>query len=73
MSQIKYNVYGRIILTQKSEKGWNLYYLGDEGKMRPAADLMVPSFIEENELEEYLSDICHEWVTDKHPEFFRIE
>ena len=69
---MKFHIYGKILLANRSEKGWSISYVGDEGKSRPADDLIVPDFIEEDELEDYLSDICHEWVSDKHPNVYRI-
>ena len=46
---------------------------GDEGKMRPAEDLMVPDFITEDQLIIYLSDICHEWASEKYPDVHQID
>ena len=71
--QIKYNVFGRIVLAERSDEGWRLSYVGNEGKMRPADDLVVPDFIGEEELEGYLADICHEWATDQNPDVYRIK
>jgi predicted N-acetyltransferase YhbS len=39
---IKFEVFGRQVLTIKSEKGWRLFYLSGDGKRRPADDLIVP-------------------------------
>ena len=60
--QIKLNVYGRIILADRIDDGWSLCYVGDEGKSHHADDLVIPDFIDEDELEEYLADIRHEWL-----------
>jgi hypothetical protein len=71
--QIKYSVFGKIVLAERSDKGWALYYVGNEGKIRPAYDLVVPDFIGEDELEGYLADLCHEWGTGQYPDVYRIE
>ena len=62
---IKLNVYGKLVLALKSDHGWEIFYQGNDGKRRLADDLFVPSFISEEEIEGYLSDLCHEWATDK--------
>jgi hypothetical protein len=71
-ANMKFSVYGKTIIAEESSKYWRLYYEGAQGKNQPAEDLKVPSFIEEDELEEFLSDICHEWVSDRHPDVYRI-
>ncbi len=67
---IKLNVYGRLLMAKQSEQGWELFFLGNDGKNRPANDLVVPSFINEKELVIYISDLCHEWATEKNPDVF---
>ncbi len=69
---IKLNVYGKIVSVQKSDQGWEIFFLGNDGKRRIANDLVIPSFITEEEIEGYLSDLCHEWATDKNPDVFLI-
>jgi hypothetical protein len=69
---IKLNVYGKRVSAQKTEKGWEVYFLGDDGRKRPACDLAIPSFITEDEIEGYLSDICHEWSTDKNKDVYKL-
>ncbi len=56
----------------ESENGWAVFYLGDEGKSRPATDIVIPSDINESEIEQYLDDLCHEWATEKHPNIKRL-
>jgi hypothetical protein len=41
------------------------FYLGTDGKRRPATDITVPSNIAESEILQYLDDLCHEWATDR--------
>lgn len=72
MKIFKFDVYGKHISVSRTNKGWDIYYIGDEGKSRPASDIIIPDFIAESEIEHYLADLCHEWATEKHPVVLRI-
>jgi hypothetical protein len=67
MKSIKLDVFGRRMLVEESQTGWSLFYLGAEGKRRPAHDLVIPDDLPEAEIETYLADLCHEWATPRHP------
>ncbi len=54
------------------ERGWATFYLGVEGKRRPATEIVVPQDIPESEIEQYLGDLCHEWATKQHPDVKRL-
>jgi hypothetical protein len=73
MKSIKFDVFGRRVLVVESEAGWSVFYLGPEGKRRPAHDILVPPFVSESELERYLADLCHESATERHPHVRRLE
>ena len=73
MKLIKFNVYGKLVTVEKTESGWAVFYPGADGKRRPAEDIVIPSFVGENDLERYLSDLCHEWATGDHPAVRRLE
>lgn len=73
MSSLKFDVFGRQVMIVKSEEGWTVFYLGPEGKRRPARDITVPRDIMESELEPYLGDLCHEWATGRHPRVKRLD
>ena len=61
---MKLDVFGRKILrAERGSKGWRLYYLSDDGKKRPATDIVVPRSVKEDELVAYLEDLLHEWAT----------
>lgn len=64
---LKLDVFGRLVLVVESNDGWAAFHLGAEGKKRPAKDIVVPADIPESEIEQYLADLCHEWVTEQHP------
>ena len=68
-----FDVFGRTVLVVASQGGWSAFYVGVEGKRRPARDLVVPGDITEEEMEQYLGDLCHEWASHRHPEVKRLE
>ena len=70
---IKINVFGRLILAMKSADGWSIFYQDGDGKRRRENDVIVPSFVTESEIENYLADLYHEWATAKYPEVRRLD
>ena len=72
MKTLKFDVFGRDIAVVKTETGWQVFYLGNEGKRRPASDIIVPSDITEVEIAHYLDDLCHEWATSRNQSVTRI-
>ena len=71
--KIKFDVFGRHVLAVRTEVGWQMYYVGGDGKRRAADDLIIPPFVKDIEMERYLADLCHEWETKAHPEVRRLE
>jgi hypothetical protein len=69
---ITFDVFGRLVLAERTTVGWRCFYLGDDGKRRAATDLVVPEFIPEAELDQYLVDIFHELATSQHPTVTRL-
>jgi hypothetical protein len=68
---LKFNVFGKIMVAEHSTRGWQLFLVGAEGK-RTSADVVIPEFIEEHELAQFLDDVFHESATLKHPSVIRI-
>lgn len=73
MKSIKFNVYGRQVLISQKGHGWTAWYVGPEGKKRPAPDITVPASIPESGMTLYLGDLCHEWATEQHPDVRRLD
>ena len=73
MKSLTFDVFGRRVLVVQTEDGWSAFYLGVEGKRRPAYDIVIPGFVTEAELERYLADLCHEWARERHPDVRRLE
>lgn len=71
--EIKLDVFGKKILAIRSGKDWSVFYLSGDGKRRPADDIIIPLFVNENEIEGYLADLYHEWATEKYPNVKRIK
>ena len=72
MTSLEFDVFGRIVLVVESEDGWAAFYLGSEGKRRPAKDIVIPPDIPEQEIERYLGDLCHEWATEHSAQVKRL-
>lgn len=68
----KFNVYGRRIAVEKSRGQWQAFDLGNEGKRRLAHDVVVPAFVKEDELAQFLGDLLHESASPKHPRVSRL-
>ncbi|MDM8541954.1 hypothetical protein QUF90_12775 [Desulfococcaceae bacterium HSG9] len=72
MKTLKFDVFGRNVLIVETESGWQAFYLGNEGKRRPARDIIVPPNILESEIAQYLDDLCHEWATELNKSVKRV-
>ena len=73
MKSLKFDVFGRDVFIVEKDGGWEAFYLGSEGKRRPARDIIVPSNITESEMIQYLDDLCHEWATDRNNSVRRVD
>ena len=73
MKSIKFDVFGRDVLIVGSSSEWKAFYLGAEGKRRPAVDIVIPPGIEESMLAQYLDDLCHEWASDRYNSVNRVD
>lgn len=70
---MKFSVFGRKIVEVLRKDGeWEAYYLGNEGKKRPASDLNIPSSLTQSEIQEYLADVFHEYATFSNGEIEEI-
>ena len=71
MSELRFNVFGRLIAVARQGEGWAAWQLGADGKRR-RADFEVPQFIADAELCQYLADLFHEAATPGHGEVFQV-
>jgi len=65
MKSLRFDVFGRDVVIVEKDGGWQAFYVGSEGKRRPARDISVPPGISESEMLQYLDDLCHEWATER--------
>lgn len=59
MTDFRFDVFGQLFLIRRIAHQWEAYAVGADGKRAPAG-FVIPDFIEEAELEQYLFDIFHE-------------
>lgn len=71
MTVHRFNVFGRIFAIQREGARWQAYVVENDGKRRPAG-FVVPEFIEEHELAQYLADLFHESATPTNGEVRRM-
>ncbi|AXW64029.1 hypothetical protein CJO94_19875 (plasmid) [Ralstonia solanacearum] len=69
--QYTFNVFGRMMVIASVGSGWVCYWLGPEGKRRPA-EISIPPDVTHGELSQYLYDIYHEDATPKNGDVFEV-
>lgn len=57
-----FDVFGRDVLLEFIGTKRKAYYLGNEGKKRPADDIQVPDGLDLDDCIAFLADLCHEWA-----------
>lgn len=71
MSSYRFNVFGSLYDIEKRGEQWEAFAVGPEGKRSPSG-FVVPSFVESEELEQFLFDLFHERASGKGGEIFRV-
>jgi len=69
--RLRLDVYGTPMAAEHGLDGWRIFKLGTDGK-RMELNIVVPDFIGENEIAQYLDDLFHESATPAHPCVRRI-
>jgi len=54
-------VFGRTFRVKKAMDSWELMIIGRDGKLLRCENIIVPSFVREHEIRQYLEDILHEY------------
>ena len=67
---MNFDVFDRIMVAERSIEGWRLFAASADGKLA-RADIVIPDFILEHELEQYLDDMFHELATRERPRVTR--
>ena len=71
MSEHRFKVFRRWVAVRACPGGWQAFYLGTDGKRRPA-DFIVPDDVAGDELAAYLADLFHEDATPGHDSVLRL-
>jgi hypothetical protein len=71
--QLKFDVFGQLMLVERIGGEWRLFRLGGDGKRSPLTDAVIPDWIEEGELATYLGDLFHEHATARNPAVTRLD
>ena len=69
---IRFDVFGRLIGVERIGGEWQAYHLEGEGKRRRAPGVIIPTFVEEDDLAQYLADLCHERARPETPDVRRL-
>lgn len=72
MTHPRFNVFGRIVEVQRDGALWRAFVVGADGKRAPAR-FVVPDFLEEQEIAEYLADLFHESAMPHNGDVRRID
>lgn len=70
-SAIKFDVFGTLMAVERHAEGWRVFVLGSDGKRSPA-DVVIPDFVQDAELAQYLDDLFHEAARPRHPSVKRV-
>ncbi len=60
----RFNVYGRLFDIERSSDRWVVLAVGNDGKRAPAG-FVIPEFVTDAELEQFLFDLFHEQAAYK--------
>ena len=60
---IMFDVFGKRIRAVRTHGGWELFEIGNEGKVRRFGGGIVPPDLSEDELLSFLDDLFHEYAT----------
>jgi len=66
----RFNVFGRLFDIERVDERWSVLAVGNDGKRVPA-DFVIPEFVADEELEQFLFDLFHEQAAYKKGGIFR--
>jgi len=61
---IRFDVFGHLMIVERHGDAWHVFNAGGDGK-RSRADVVIPPFVEEAGLAQYLDDLYREAATPK--------
>jgi len=71
MQELRFKVFGKLVAVTGGAGRRQAFYLGPEGKRRPA-DFVVPGDVADDDLAEYLADLFHEDATPRYSTVDRL-
>ena len=66
-----FNVFGRLHDVERVGEAWTVLAVGSDGKRAPA-DFVIPEFVVDEELEQFLFDLFHETAAYRKGDIFRV-
>lgn len=67
----RFNVFGRIVEVRREGPLWQAYRVGADGKRTPSG-FVIPDFVAEHELVQFLEDLFHESASPHNGDVYRI-
>ena len=64
MAAQRFNVFGCLFDIERRGEQWTVLYVGNDGKRAPAG-FVIPEFVTEEEMEQFLFDLFHEQAYKK--------
>ena len=68
----RFNIFGGLFDIERTGGSWSVLAVGHDGKRSPA-HFVVPEFVADDELEQYLFDLFHEEAAYKRGGIFRVQ
>jgi hypothetical protein len=68
----RFNIFGGLFDIERTGGGWSVLAVGNDGKRGPA-HFVIPEFVADEELEQFLFDLFHEQAAYKKGGIFRVQ
>jgi hypothetical protein len=71
MTASRFNVFGHLVDIERVGDRWDVKEVGNDGKRSPAG-FVIPEFVADEELEQFLFDLFHEQAALRKGGIFRV-
>lgn len=72
MPSLRFNVFGNLFDIERTAGRWSVLAVGHDGKRAPA-HFVIPEFVADEELEQFLFDLFHEQAAYKQGGIVRVQ
>lgn len=72
MNSERFNIFGGLFDIERTGGGWSVLAVGHDGKRAPA-HFVIPEFVADEDLEQYLFDLFYEEAVGKAVGIFRVQ